>query len=279
MQNFTPIPDLCQWIRAVRTSPPNSPGVSELHGVLGDDENRYTVRAPRQDRQTSISIVPMDQWLTSCGAEGKKRRVRAELAMDLASTILQFYPTAWIEKTWTWRNFSVVQDESSHNLAITQRFWSLDMRRHSLAPPPSRFWRTFADLDPMLVRLGFALIELALGRRLSDYRVGSEGADKGADKDGDKDGDGGETGRQDMDMADYRTAMDILQRNEIRDEIGNAYHCVVDACLRCRVLSDNGPMVLRSGSGKFESDLEQFVVEPLREYHSAIWGNTQVSTY
>ncbi|EFX06301.1 hypothetical protein CMQ_6622 [Grosmannia clavigera kw1407] len=269
VQNFTPIPDLCQWIHTVRMSPPNSPGISELNGVLGNDSNRYTVRAPRQN--VPMSIVPMDQWLTSCGTERKKRRVRAELAMNLASTILQFYPTPWIESSWTWRNFSVAQDDSSHHLVITQRFWSMDMPRHSLTPAPSRFWQTFSDLDPMLVRLGFALIELALGRRLSDIRTDNE---RGDETDVVVD-----DGRQDMDLADYSTAMAILQSNEIRDEIGNAYQCVVDACLRCRVLSDDGLMVLKSDLGRFESDLEQFVVEPLRDYHSTIWGNMPVATF
>lgn len=276
MQNFTPIPDLCQWIHAVRTSPPNSPTMAtELQGVLGDDGKRYTVRAPRQ--HTPLNIVSMEEWLTTCGTESKRRRVRAELAMNLAATILQFYPTAWIEKTWTWRNFSVARDESSHNLMITQRFWSLDLpRRQSLkeapTPAPSRFWSTFQDLDPMLVRLGFALIELALGKRLADIRFDKDTPD-------DSDGGGGGGASSDADLVDYYTAVDILNSNEIEDEIGVAYQRVVEACLRCRVISDVGMKLLKSNSSKFEADLEQFVVEPLRRHHSSIWGTAQVTTY
>lgn len=287
VQNFTPIPDLCQWIHQVHLSPPNSPnspGTSELQGVLGGDGKRYTVRAPRQ--HLPMKIVSMEEWLTSCGAEGKKRRVRAELAMNLASTILQFYPTAWIEKTWTWRNFSVARDESAgrtsgsqpsaHTLVITQRFWSMDLPQHhslAAAPPPSRFWRTFADhLDPMLVRLGFALIELALGKRLSEMRA------DGQKKKGDDEASEGDSSH-DIDLADYYTAIDILESNEIEDEVGVAYQGVVDACLHCRVISDDGLKLLTSRSGKFEADLKEFVVEPLRRHHSSTWGNTQISTY
>lgn len=279
MQNFTPIPDLCQWIHAVRTSPPNSPKMTteELQGVLGANDDgggsrRYTVRAPRQ--HTPLNIVSMEEWLTTCGTESKRRRVRAELAMNLAATILQFYPTAWIEKTWTWRNFSVARDESSHNLMITQRFWSLDLpRRQSLkkAPSsmPSKFWSTFQDLDPMLVRLGFALIELALGKRLADIRFDKDTSDDG----------NGSGGSSDADLVDYYTAVDILNSNEIEDEIGVAYQRVVEACLRCRVISDVGVKMLKSNSSKFGADLEQFVVGPLRQHHSSIWGTAQVTTY
>lgn len=272
MQNFTPIPDLCQWIDTVRTSPPNSPGTKELQGVLGDDCRRYTVRAPRQ--HSDMNIVSMEEWLTTCGTESKRRKVRAELAKNLASTILQFYPTAWIEKTWTWQNFSVARDESSHNLVITKRFWSLDLPRHSLKsspPAPSKFWSTFQDLDPMLVRLGFALIELALGKRLSDIRFDK---DTGDDSEGIAGG-----GLRDADLVDYYTAMDILNKNEIEDEIGVAYQGAVEACLRCRVVSDVGMKMLQSSSNRFQEDLERFVVEPLRRHHSSTWGPTEIRSY
>ncbi|KJR84055.1 uncharacterized protein SPSK_10294 [Sporothrix schenckii 1099-18] len=278
VQNFTPIPDLCQWIHTVRMSPPNSPKMrtEELQGVLGaHDGKRYTVRAPRQ--HTALTIVSMEEWLATCGTASKRRRVRAELAMNLAATILQFYPTAWIEKTWTWQNFSVARHELSHDLMITQRFWSLDMpRRQSLkktpAAAPSKFWSTFQDLDPMLVRLGFGLIELALGKRLADIRM-----DKDTLADGG--GSGGDSGSSDADLADYYTAVDVLNSNEIEDEIGVTYQRVVEACLRCRVISDVGIKLLKSNSSKFESDLERFVVEPLRRHHSSIWGTAQVTTY
>ena len=265
MQNVTPIPDLCQWIHTVQSSPPNSPDTKALQGVLGDDVKRYTVRAPQT--HANMKIVSMEEWLATSGTESKRRRVRAELAMNLAATILQFHPTAWIEKTWTWQNFSVARDESSHSLMITQRFWSLDRPRAgpgSAPPTPSKFWSTFQDLDPTLVRLGFALIELALGKRLSDIRAGQ---DKSRNKDDDSD---------DVDLADYYTAIDILNSNEIEDEIGVAYQRVVEACLRCRVISDVGMKLLKSDSARFESDLEQFVVEPLRRHHSSIWGTAQI---
>ena len=250
--------------------------MTELQGVLGDDGKRYTVRAPRQ--HAPLSIVSMEEWLTACGTESKPRRVRAELAMNLASTILQFYPTAWIEKTWTWQNFSVARDASSHNLLITQRFWSLDLpRRQSIKSSPpqsSRFWSTFRFLDPMLVRLGFALIELALGRRLADIRM----KEKNDSKD-----EGGQThddANGDADLVDYYTAIDILNSNLIENEIGVAYQGVVEACLQCRVISDVGVRLLTSSSSGFEADLERFVVEPLRRHHSSNWGTAaRVTTY
>lgn len=255
--------------------------MKELQGVLGDDAKRYTVRAPR--KHASMKIMSMEEWLTSCGTESKRMRVRAELAMNLAATILQFYPTAWIEKTWTWQNFSVARDESSHNLVITQRFWSLGLPRASLksAPPtPSRFWTMFQYLDPMLVRLGFALIELALGKRLSEIRVGSNADKDSKDVKDDSDDDGWDPKKQrDVDLADYCTAIGILESNEIEDEVGVAYQQVVDACLRCHVISDTGPKWLKSNSTKFGSELEQFVVEPLRRHHSSIWGTAQIPTY
>jgi hypothetical protein len=264
VRNVAPIADLCQWIKIVgSTSPPNSP-TTDCQGVLGKDGKKYTASTPRvnADSVNTPTVMSMDDCLSGCDNYGISRRTRLNLALDLASAIVKFYQTSWIERAWTWRNFSMMKAESTLDLVITRRFWSSEAPVQSLAPAPSKFWHCLRDKDPMLVRLGFALIELAMGKRLSDLRLLLDGQKevKEAENEAMKD------------MEDYNTALDLVEKNIIGDEVGVAYQRVVAACLECKVLGDDGTKLLRSSSNSFEDDVEKFIVGPLRQYYINTWG-------
>lgn len=256
-RNLAPIADLCQWIKTLRsTSPPNSP-VTVCQGLLGTDDKTYMVRAPRAnaDSLNTSTVMSMDDCLGSCDDYGITRPARLGLALDLAMAIVQFHQTSWIERAWTWRNFSMIKGET-YDLVITRRFWSSVSSTRSIAPAPSKFWSYLCDKDPMLVRLGFALIELAMGKTLSDLRLSLDGQkDTVAENEAMKD------------MEDYHTALYLIRKNIIKNKVGGMYQQAVLACLECKVLVDGGMKPLMSGSNGFEDDFENFIVEPLRQCH------------
>lgn len=262
VRNLAPIGDLCQWLRTHRESPPGSLEEGS-QGVLGPDGKRYTVASRAHDNLNAPTVTSMDDCLSSGDGGGLTRRTRLDLALHLASAIERFHPTSWIDIAWTWRNFSMMTEDRSHRLCITRRFWSLDSRHPSLInPPTSKFWRNLRHKDPMLVRLGFALIELAMGKRLSDIRASMN-----------KDGDTVEQETEWMkDLEDWNTANDLVDANIIQDEVSSTYQQIVATCLQCEVLEDCGIKQLRSDSKTFEDDIEKFVVRPLRQYHANTWG-------
>ena len=131
-----------------------------------------------------------------------------------------------------------------------------------------KFWKTlsiFQKIDPALGRLGCALVELALGKRLSEMRHLIH-----EDEDDDE---------EDDDMApdgvDYYTARRLLDSDAIRDQAGDSYHRAVEACLLCEVLDGSGSQTrhrLSSRNNNFQDDFEKYVVDPLRDYHYHTWG-------
>jgi hypothetical protein len=266
VQDLATISDLCQFVRTLRSEPPDAPSPGHK-GMLYQGGMRYTVIAPRsRDPLSTTTIISLDDCLSNCYGYGMRKQERLEIALNLASAIGWFYPTSWIEKTWTWRSFSVIrgeQGEAMDQLCITRRFYSPEAAKQNAMAQQSRFWHTMRlQLDPMLVRLGFALIELAMGQRLSDIRSAANGGqeDEGVENEALKD------------MEDYNTAVTLLDDGIIKDNISLPFHTIVSACVKCSVLEDEGMRPLTSTSPTFDDDLEKFVVGPLRKYNLDTWG-------
>lgn len=158
----------------------------------------------------------------------------------------------------------MIRGDPTVQLCITRRFYSHESLKSSNpgSSPPSKFWRIIRDKDPLLVRLGFALIELAFGRRLADLvcllKTGADVEEP--------------TEEWRRDLQDWETANDLVEQNLVRDEVSHAYQSIVAACLEGKVLDDTGMKPLRSGTPSFEDDAEKYVVGPLREYNSSNWG-------
>ncbi|KAJ9143469.1 hypothetical protein NKR23_g6571 [Pleurostoma richardsiae] len=264
--NAAPIVDLCHFTRAIKNSAPNSPA-SGNSSVLKAKEGRYTVTVPVRYPLSMPTVVSMDDVLDSCDSYGISRRTRLDMTLDLVLAIVQFYQTPWIDASWTWRNFAMIRNDSEVSLGVTRRFWSVSseqgkgMTANAL---PSKFWGILRTKDPMLVRLGFALIELAMGKRLSEIRLATVTRTEGA----------GETDQDEAvrDMEDYNTAMDLLDRNVVRDEVGVTYQQAVAACLQCKILEDEGMRPLKPGTDTFEEDLGRFIIDPLRQHAEDLYG-------
>ncbi len=183
-----------------------------------------------------------------------------ELALRLSLTILTLYSTPWIDMWWTWKDFYTLKDDRSQ-IFITRAFHGThstsskhldrsDIRSKSIP----LFWSVYGE--PILTRLGFALIELALGKRLSEFQVPSDNPDLH------------------QDMIDVMTAKELLSSGLVMKETGQIYQDAVQACLTHQAVASSGIVVLDSRNPNFQEDLERFVVAPIRDFHLATWGQT-----
>lgn len=255
------IQDMCNLVKHLSRRTPESSSLRASLGKLGQGERFFTARSTEETQAgvpTSISCLedrlpPLDDWSLS-----KQKRI--DIAQKLALAIVQFWSTAWIGKWWTWRDFSLKDDEQREmQLFVTRTIFSRPSDAKQ-AGAPAKFWRLLRE--PLLIRLGFALIELGLGKRLSRLRAEGNGGDMAPEV----------FGGSCQDVVDYDTAMTILERNILREEIGVAYQGVVAACLRCEIIQETGAISLTTAASSFQSDVESFVVQPLYEYFENTWG-------
>jgi hypothetical protein len=225
-------------------------------GVLGANEKKYTVKTTSVDGDPSTHhsviclgdcLVPTENWQLS-------RRNRMDIALSLSLAILQFYSTSWIDGWWTWKDFCMLKDEKSQ-VFISRKFYSVQSPHMPLqtshSASTSAFWNMYGE--PVLTRLGFALVELALGKRLSQLREPNEDQN------------------MDEDMLDLSTAKNVVKRGLVLDEAGQVYNDAVQACLEHQVIMPTKVMGLKSEHKNFQQDLEEFVVGPLRNFHAASW--------
>jgi hypothetical protein len=227
-------------------------------GVLGAKEKKYTLCITSVDSDTSTThgIVCLNDCLAPFTTWNLSRRTRMDLALSLSIAILQFYSTPWIDMWWTWKDFYMLKDEKSH-VFINRKFYSIQNPHNVKARQPSRsqlaFWEIYQE--PQLTRLGFALIELALGKRLVELRSQFSDDDQNLGED----------------ALDVQTAMQIVERGFVLMEAGQIYNDVVQVCLRHQVITPSEIRVLSSEHKNFQQDLAQFVVRPLLDFHMVSW--------
>jgi len=197
-------------------------------------------------------LAPHEEWELD-------HRTRMDLALNLSLAILQYYSTPWIDDWWTWKDFCMLKDDS-RQVFVTGKFYSTQRpssptataaKKLTHTATASQFWECFGE--PVLTRLGFALIELAMGRRLSQLRPANMDPS------------------MDQDMLDTFTAKSLLADGSVFQEAGQLYTDAVQACLSHQVTMDSGTRSLDSRHPDFQQDLERFVVGPIKDYHKATW--------
>jgi hypothetical protein len=252
------IDDICNFIRKLGEQN-TIPAPASCLGVLGVKEKKYTVQVTSLDGFTSDppSLLSLDDYLSPPHKAEVTRKKRMDLALSLSLAILQFYETPWIDMWWTWKDFCVLKGDKSQ-IFVTKRFYSshsplnVKMKTQSHSLSTSAFWECFGE--PVLTRLGFALVELALGRRLSELRQEEHPQS------------------EDEDMSDLMTAKQLVNEGIVLQEAGQCYHDAVQACLTHQVIMDNGVWGLNSQHVNFQLDVEKFVVAPIRDSYAASWG-------
>ncbi|KAL9598500.1 MAG: hypothetical protein Q9219_004473 [cf. Caloplaca sp. 3 TL-2023] len=203
-----PLLDLCIL---TKTLSPEESSSDRLIGFLKRKEKQYQLQTPkRAPSPCSPKVECLDHLLTDEDFLFS-RKERIHLALSLSHAILSFYSTPWIDAYWTWRDFCIDRDNEGQ-LFATRRFYS--NHKDMLTPgtsPASSLWAIHGE--PSLTRLGFALIELALGKRLVDLRQYYQHPST------------------DPDTLDFLTAKNLIDSGRVMRAESQAYEDVVRVCL------------------------------------------------
>jgi hypothetical protein len=227
--------------------------------------NRYTVALGES--------LDLDDLLTSY-QNSMFRRDRIVLALRLSYAVLQFYSTPWIKSKWSWKDFTTVMNggrpQIEDPLFISHDFYS-SLHQTSKPRPQTAmslgFWAGIGE--ETLTRLGFALIELGLGRRLSELR-----------HDGSIPPDPRMGPKIDVDILDFWTAEGVLDSGLLFQEQCEDYEEVVRVLIRHEFMENCEKKLLSSRKPSFYTDVERFVIAPLYDLWLSLWGNrtSQAST-
>lgn len=252
-----PIQDLCKFVKNPVEKTPAPMHLSSL-GTLAFKDKTYRVKPASigGSQFESLSVICLDDVLVAQQSWDISLQKRMDLAVNLSLAILQLFSTQWINIWWTWKDFSMLKSEGNEKsqIFVTKNFYSTQNPLSMTAQEevPSLFWQIVGE--QILTRLGFALVELAMGQRLSEMR------EVGMDPNGDHD------------MLDMATAKRLVESGAVREAAGIHYNKSVEACLSHEVVSPDGIYKLDSKNAGFQLDLEQAVVAPIRDFVNNTFG-------
>lgn len=185
-------------------------------------------------------------------------RDRMELAFRLSFAILQLCKTPWINDSWAWNDVCVSQVEENEGLIkfsiifIPQEFYSVNRS----ADNPSKMnnnntvWSILQD-QPVLTKLGFALIELALGQTLEDLKKETKSCLE-------------DDSQLDDNTLNFITAKRLLKTGKIRQEAMKDYEDVVKACIAQQYRDKDGiNKALLLTDESFLRDVKEAIISPL----------------
>lgn len=269
--------DLCDTVKLLHENSFSRPGTSM--GVLRSKRGRKAYKLQRLRSPETLSsgdIVSLEDLFAS-NQTRLTRKDRMGLALRLSHAVLRFYFTPWINESWSWRDFSMSRTEKSQDdcqLFVSHDFYSIaqpstgtestvlqsraEAKSHTSAI--SSFLATCIG-EPILTRLGFALTELVMGKRLAELRTEAEQQ------------------IQDTEMRDFTTAKRILDSGFIGDEESEQYEDVVKVCLMHEFRSQFLDLRrLSSRESSFREDAEQVIIAPLQEAWTKAWASSVAQT-
>ena len=244
------IRDLCIFTKSLD---PEDSGSSRQISFLKLKEKQYSLRTPTKLHGVSENVEYLDQLLDDQDFL-LSRKDRICLALALSHAVLSFHSTPWIEACWTWNDFCIDR-ESEGQLFAARKFYSRQNKTlvpETRQPTISEFWAIRGE--PTLTRLGFALIELALGKRLAELRP----------KDSPQ--------SSDPDTRDFLTAKDLVESGKVRRAESQTYEDVVQACLQRQFTSNSELIGLDSSHSSFPENAERSIISPLHTIVMTSWG-------
>ena len=236
-------------------------------GVLSSRQRRFELRRTTTRKETSSfeETIDLDDLLT-CYQDTLFRNYRFGLALRLSYAVLQFYRTPWIEPNWSWKDFTIAMDgnrpQKDDPLFITHNFYSTRQKVSKSKVKAARAFGFWAGVgEETLTRLGFALIELGLRRRLFELRQdGSIPADPRMET------------TTDEDILDFWTAEGVLDSGILFQEIGEDYEEVVRVLIKHEFEENCVKKLLSSRKPSFNEDVERLVIIPLYSLWTDTWG-------
>ena len=239
----------------------------ERVGVLSSRDKRYELRRTisGQENGSFEETIDLDDLLTSY-RDSLFRNYRFGLALRLSYAVLQFYSTPWIEPNWSWKDFTIAMNgdrpQKDDPLFITHNFYSTRRKVAKSKAQAARAFGFWAGVgEETLTRLGFALIELGLGRRLSELR-----------QDGSIQADPRMAMTTDQDILDFWTAEGVLDSGLLFQEQGEDYEEVVRVLIKHEFEEMCEKKLLSSRKPSFHRDVERLIITPLYSLWTDSWG-------
>jgi hypothetical protein len=247
------IVDLCKTIRSVGASESEQQDSKSIGVLPTVGTDTYELLTDQLEKDSSVqNMTTLEDIFTSTPCK-LSRGVRIELAVHLSTAVLQLCLTPWITSSWSWRDFSMagLQGRQVDNLSlfVTHQFYSR-CRGHSMSATSDRSDSGLLRLtpgEPALTRLGFALIELAFGKRLASMQDQFQNI-------------GGDPYYRDLAIAAA-----LMNSGYILHEEGLRYHQAVLTCLKQDVQTQDG-YSKKSLSFKdpiFQQDAANAILKPL----------------
>ncbi|KAH7409371.1 hypothetical protein BKA64DRAFT_664786 [Cadophora sp. MPI-SDFR-AT-0126] len=252
------VEDLCSFIETLGMRSLRPEGIL---GLIGNSKKTYKL-CTRQETSAALGSIICLEDLLKPGHRRLQRKERMQLAFRLSSAILQFSCTPWIDQSWTWQDFSALQRDEPQ-IALSQLFVSRKFYSARLQPASHAVKRHSQlgryDVQPILTNLGFALIEIVLGRSLSVI---------GNKQSGESDVD------LDLDLVKLQTAQALLKSGQIASEESQGYEDVVKACIhhQYRGRQDLQIKGIDSTDASFFDNVEEAILCPLYMECIKSWG-------
>lgn len=247
------IVDLCKTIRSVDVSEVGQQDSKSIGALPTVGTDTYELLADQSEKDSLVqNITTLEDIFTSAPCK-LARGVRIELAVRLSSAVLQLCLTPWITSSWSWGDFSVAGLEGRQldnlNLFVAHRFYS-QCRSQSMSSTSDRSDLGLLRLtpgEPALTRLGFALIELAFGKRLASMQGQFQNISG------------------DPYYRDLAIAAALMNSGYILHEEGLRYYQAVWTCLKQEVQTPDGygKKSLSFRDPTFQQDAANAILKPL----------------
>ena len=213
--NLLPIQNLCTAIRALQ-KPQRDVCLSLLANEYA--KHKYGILIyPSKEPPTDTEAWSISSLRSVLQDSGFAQRDRLQLAVTLASNVLQLHETPWLDENWGKDDIVFIQrsEQTIYDQPfVLQRFGQANRPpSHSVPPSMRRIIR-----NQTLYALGVSLIELWYGRAISELRKPEDGPLG--------------TGNAQIDpMTEWNTVDRLV--DELYSEAGGKYADAVRRCTRC----------------------------------------------
>jgi len=267
------INDLCSALENIEQDESVS---NDCLGILGKSSKMYRLSLDRCVGAKGVDVICLSDLMRpgSLGTPRFSMKARMLLAFRLSLMVLQLYMTPWIDESWNWQNFGILKDAEldedagddvdgttklwnlliTRNLLISQKFYSDKVK--SVAPGNFDSPWSIATREPILAKLGFALIELLFDKSLEKLRDENphwRGKEITEDNTFDKN------------FLDLWTARMLLETDRVGGEAGLGYENVVRACIDLQYRDGDGCGIrgIDSSDKSFLDSAEEAILMPL----------------
>ncbi|KAF2176892.1 hypothetical protein K469DRAFT_605562 [Zopfia rhizophila CBS 207.26] len=241
--NLQPIQDLCAAISTLQR-----PQRDVCFSLLATEyaKQKYGILIyPLKEAPSDTDSWSISSLRSVLEESGFARRDRLQLAVTLASSVLQLHETPWLDENWGKDNIFFIKrsDKTMYAHPFVSRHFNLSNQPSTKSIPASmsRIIR-----NQTLYALGISLIELWYGKPLSELHRPDDGPQGTGDP------------RIDL-MTEWNTADRLV--DELYSEAGAKYSDAVRRCIRCDF--DRRSSCLEDTT--FQRDVYQGVVAPLKE--------------